>query len=457
MNKRSQGNDESEVMSARKRWIVYLLLIFVAGSILTFGVFNAHPLKSANDRSRWSTVWSLVERGTYQIDELYADKDWQTIDKVKHEGHFYSTKPPLFPTVLAGLYWTIKKVTGWELKVQKGADVRVTRLMLVLVNLIPTIVALLVMAMIVERYARTTWARCFLLLTAGIGTLLTPFVVTLNNHTIGAYSVLFAVYPAMRIMIDGERKRRYFLLSGFWAAIACCVELPAALFGVVLFVLLLRCSAKATLSFFVPMALVPLVGFFYTNYLATGGFKPFYMFYGTEKYEYVHQGKPSYWSDPKGLDKGGDSPAIYFLHCTVGHHGIFSLSPVFLLTLMSWLGLRRWRDHALKVVLWLGLVLTVTVFGFYMTRTANYNYGGNSIALRWMLWLIPLWLIAMIPTLDRWATCRSFQVIAVILLAGSIFSAMYPLKNPWHPLSNPWQHPWLFNVMEQAGWIDYSD
>jgi len=124
---------------------------------------------------------------------------------------------------------------------------------------------------------------------------------------------------------------------------------------------------------------------------------------------------------------------------------------------MSWLGLRRWRDHALKVVLWLGLVLTVTVFGFYMTRTANYNYGGNSIALRWMLWLIPLWLIAMVPTLDRWATCRSFQVIAVILLAGSIFSAMYPLKNPWQPLSNPWQHPWLFNVMEQAGWIDYSD
>src|SRR5690606_38989540 len=37
-----------------------------------------------------------------------------------------------------------------------------------------------------------------------------------------------------------------------------------------------------------------------------------------------------------------------------------------------------------------------------------------------------------------------------VLLAMSVFSA-------WYPLTTPWQQPWLFKVMEMAGWIDYSD
>ena len=64
----------------------------------------------ANDISRWCTVWSLLERGTYVID----DCPWQieTQDKVLREPkgasgsspgkHFYSSKPALLPTLIAG-------------------------------------------------------------------------------------------------------------------------------------------------------------------------------------------------------------------------------------------------------------------------------------------------------------------------------------------------------------------
>ncbi|MCA9057152.1 MAG: hypothetical protein KDA85_01575, partial [Planctomycetaceae bacterium] len=73
------------------------LIIMVATAVLAAAVLTARPLQSANDRSRWATVWSLVERGTYQIDEIDQVSGWSTIDKVRHRHapnepwHFYSS------------------------------------------------------------------------------------------------------------------------------------------------------------------------------------------------------------------------------------------------------------------------------------------------------------------------------------------------------------------------------
>jgi len=78
---------------------------------------RARPFLSANDRSRWATVRALVEHGTYAIDQVVAEPGWDTIDMVKHVGpdgeeHLYSSKPPLFATVMAVPYWIIYRVTG---------------------------------------------------------------------------------------------------------------------------------------------------------------------------------------------------------------------------------------------------------------------------------------------------------------------------------------------------------
>src|SRR4029079_3545931 len=73
------------------------------------------PVFSANDSSRWATVWSLAERGTYQIDEIIRRPGWDTIDKVRYQEHFYSSKPPLLSTIVAGLYWALNRATGLDL------------------------------------------------------------------------------------------------------------------------------------------------------------------------------------------------------------------------------------------------------------------------------------------------------------------------------------------------------
>src|SRR5947209_5441401 len=118
------------------------LLIITTATAQALGLALKLPSQlGANDISRWCTVWSLLERGTYAID----DCPWQsnTQDKVKKpdklaapgrdagpirrleyelaprswkEGeaveHFYSSKPALLPTLIAGMLYPVRKAAG---------------------------------------------------------------------------------------------------------------------------------------------------------------------------------------------------------------------------------------------------------------------------------------------------------------------------------------------------------
>lgn len=431
---------------AARRFAMWLIIV-VAAAMSFAQIVKSTPLQSANDRSRWSTVWSLVERGTYQIDEIDAAAGWTTIDKVRHEGHFYSTKPPLQSTLIAGVYWCVKRVTGWNLS---DHTAEVSRVILLLVNWLPQVISLIVLAMLVERYARHDFGKLFVLVVASWGTLLGPFSSSLNNHSPAAIGVLLAMYPLLRILIDGDHRKRFFVLSGFFSAATFTLELPAALLVVVFGGLLFHANPRRTLALFVPAALIPVIAFVALNNVVTGTLMPFYSSYDSDKYRYEHEGIPSYWSNPQELDRNLDSPLMYFVHCTIGHHGLLSLTPVWLLTGLGWFGWRRWPTCCLRKMLLCGAGVTAVVFGFYLTRTQNYNYGGNSVALRWMLWLVPLWLVAMIPVFDEWGSRRGFQILSSFLLALSVVFASLPG-------SNPWQSTWLLSLMEKWGWVNYSE
>ncbi len=252
---------------------------------------------------------------------------------------------------------------------------------------------------------------------------------------------------------------------GFFAALTCCFELPAAQLGVAALVLSLLVCRRKTFAVFVPAALSPLAAFFITNWLVTGGAKPFYSTYGTETYEYVHNGIPSYWKNPKDLDANQESPLVYLFHCILGHHGLISLTPVLAVAVIGvFLAItqrRRIQDNcspsddvtlaaasnAMKYVSLLGGLMTVVTLSFYLTRTQNYNYGGNSVGLRWMLWLSPFWWFCLVPAMER-SRSRGMQSATTCLLAASIVSANWSITRPW-------QASWLFEQMEIGGLINY--
>ena len=82
---------------------------------------------------------------------------------------------------------------------------------------------------------------------------------------------------------------------------------------------------------------------------------------------------------------------------------------------------------------------------FYLTRPQmDRNYGGMTSGFRWMFWFAPLWLVALLPTVDRMAASLWGRGVALVLLMWSVMSATYPT---W----NPWTHPWLWNFLEHFG------
>lgn len=405
------------------------------------------PLNSANDRSRWCTVWSLAEKGTYQIDEARKKPGWDTIDLVKHNDHFYSTKPPLLPWCVTQMYRVQKLVTGWTLDTHLNT---VTRLLLFLINIVPMTIALLLWQRMFEERIADPFAQLFGMALLSGGTMLSPFLAVFNNHTVAATAIMIGIWAVDRIQ-RGVNAKWEFVLAGAAFGVGICNELPSAALVGLVFLLLWSQIPRPMWSLLVVGVLIPLGMFFWTNYQATGGLRPFYSFYGTEKYAFVHEGVPSYWKDPKGIDSNRDGFWAYLLHCTVGHHGWFSLTPAFLLTLVAW-AVPKARGEADEKSRWPFLIGSVSfiVFAFYLLKTDNYNYGGQSVALRWMQWLAPTWILVMLPAVEYVAQWRWGRCVALLLLAISVASA-------WCPSDGPWKQSWLFTFMEDRKWIDYSD
>jgi hypothetical protein len=286
---------------------------------------------------------------------------------------------------------------------------------------------------------------------AAFGTYLLPFTQTLNNHTVAAFSAFFALYQLFQIWDRDDPADWRFAASGFFAAFAAANELPALAFLVLLFGLLVGSFPGQTIRSFLPGALVPIAAFVVTQYAVFGEFKLAYEAFGTD--EYLYEG--SLWKTPLDLDAFNEHPepyATYFFHMTLGHHGFFSLTPIFLLSALGavrllgaggWFPLSRRGGGVMSAVAWLTIVLTVILVAFYTWNPKARNYGGMTQGLRWLFWLIPFWLL-LLPKGVEWGQTRPwFRGVALLALGISVMSVGYAIRNPW-------SHPWILDALEHV-------
>jgi hypothetical protein len=88
----------------------------------------------------------------------------------------------------------------------------------------------------------------------------------------------------------------------------------------------------------------------------------------------------------------------------------------------------------------------VCVLFFIARPLIDRNYGGVSCGFRWLFWLSPIWLWLSLPAVaaaaKRGWTRRAVEWLVLV----SSFSVLYN----W---ANPWQHPWLYDLMGQLGWL----
>jgi hypothetical protein len=263
------------------------------------------------------------------------------------------------------------------------------------------------------------------------------------------------------------------------------------------------------LCFFVPFALLPLLGHLFTNYLVTGSWKPAYA------YKQAYEFPGSYWKIdpstgrlvgsrvdpvtgktvlkfPEGIDNQYEPWHVYLFHMLIGHHGIFSLSPIFVFTVLglirqlgspklpvssaetrvspdtlSGMDMKSPQDSSqggpegrgqasgmsrtgigLGFFAYLTIGLTALLVVFYLFFAGQRNYGGICNGLRWLFWLIPLWLIFLPLGLEGRVSRRGFRIMALFFLLVSVASTFYASRNPW---TRPWLQQWLYFHQ----WIKY--
>ncbi|MFM7206783.1 MAG: glycosyltransferase family 2 protein [Planctomycetaceae bacterium] len=436
------------------------------------------PFLSANDRSRWLTVRALVERGTFAIEDLVAEPGWDTIDAVVHPDaagtlHLYSSKPPLLSVLAAAPYWVLHRITGWTLG---DHPFELGRLLMLFCGLAPFTVFLVFTLRTIDEVGSTDWARLWAAALAAFGTFLSAFAVVFTNHVPAAAATAASLWCLVAIR-RGGRGWPSFFAAGLAAALAAAFELPAlAWLGAVL-VLLARCDLQRTVTAALPAALLVAAAALGTNHLAHGTMMPAYAHRAAGAgapaaaqaagnaaaeswnpanwYDYairLPDGRllQSYWRSPRGGDRGEPSAAAYAGHVLVGHHGVVSLTPAWLLVfpgLALLAGRRRRQGGDAELALAIAAV-TVVVLGFYLLRPQlDRNYGGMASGFRWSFWLTPLWALAVVPAADILSRTRVGRGAACVLLAASVFSVAYPT---W----NPWTRPWIEQAGRHAGWID---
>jgi len=475
-------------MSDELRRAIYAVLIAIAAATMLGRVARVDspdlksptPFLSANDRSRWATIRALGDEGTYAIDNIVFDQQgrrvrgWHSIDMVRHRGtdgkeHYYSSKPTLLTTLLAGEYWLIKQATGATLAEQPHY---VAKLMLILTNVLPLAAGLWLLARAIDGLGSSDWGRIFAVAAACFATFVTTFAVTLNNHTIAALSLIVGLATALPILNGDCSAFWRFAVSGLALGFLAANELPALSFLVFAGAALVWKSPLKTVGAYVPAALLVGAAAIGTNYLAHGDWRTAY----AHKDWYDYPG--SYWlpDNLRGVDIGEPSPLVYAFNCLIGHHGLFSLTPIWLLSAVGcsmWLLTSKAKCLLLvpgceqpgisgelptylspltthRQLSILTISTTLVVLGFYLSQPQiTRNYGGGTCCLRWLIWLTPLWLLTVVPAADKLAGCRYGRAIGLALLAISVFSAVYPFDNPW-------SHPWIFDYWTAMGWIDYG-
>ena len=277
-------------------WSGILILALLAGGLAAGRILSCQqeinrtdmPFFSANDRSRWCTVRALVDHGTYEIDEVLAAPDganWNTIDKVRHVGrdgtfHYYSSKPTLLPTMMAGGYWVLKQ-GGWSISEH---PFWVIRTLLLVVNGLGMMLAVGLMGILGRQLARDPRGALFAVAAGSLGTFALTFSNTFNNHLPAAFAVLLALtclIPVWRQRIRGGKWRSLraavlYAVVGGGSAFAAACDLPALSFTAVCFGMCLLRSPSLSCWAFLPAAGLVAVAFFGTNFVAHGTWQPAY-------------------------------------------------------------------------------------------------------------------------------------------------------------------------------------
>jgi hypothetical protein len=388
-------------LSVRAERLIAITLIVLSVAIMLPKV-RADGWGSANSKSRWATMESLVDHGTFAIDKSPYKA---TVDRVKIDGKYYSSKPPIIAVAGAGVYFVLKHGFGLSMKVRKNSP---TIFALNLVLAMGAHIALLVFLFkLVSLLGASVLGRLLAVGAVGMAWFGAGYAVDVNNHLPAAAMGMAAIYFVVKIRDQRERDEatptRDAVSAGLAIGFLPTLDLPSGALSAALVIWLFFLHRDRLLKLIAPVAAGPVLFNFWLTWLYSGSIKPVYL--RPELYET----KARHVSD---------TSFEYFFHFVLGHHGLFTMTPLLILAVVGVVRSLKRRDRTAPLALILTGVFTIQ-FAFYMWGTAN--YGGECVGPRW---LIPIgaWMLAFLCVwIDQVAGDR--VAIARVLLVALLFGA----------------------------------
>lgn len=382
------------------RWFLAVL-----GLVLVVSLFFKYNRLTTNPRSRIITVQRIVDNDTWSHATPGDTTPMElSIDAVKVGDRLYSSKPPLYPALMAAQSLAVHKVTGMPFYEKRTDYLR----MLVLVNQILPYLLMLWMAFgFLKRHTTDRWTIWFVLLALGPGMLAFGYATTINNHTPAALLYTMTFFMVQYMVATKSREGWRFALVGLMAGFAVSIELPSGGMALWTLALLAMCDWKKSLLA-LPFFVLPIVLSLWFYHYLSGDWRPFYLRSGLYKYE------GSYWNAMESIDSVRPGKGEYLFHMLIGFRGLFSMTPVLLLGLVGMFRDVLWRRNWLWKELggYVPGILALLVFVLFNT----WNYGGHCIGMRWFICFSPLLLLMGVPLITELGRSRWGRWGAMLLL-----------------------------------------
>lgn len=412
--------------SSRAAWLI-IAIAFTASCV---GAFFGSQGDLAS--SRLATVYSLSQHATWYIDQPDNPFTPQTIDKVVvrgdmtggvvRGGRMISSKPPVMPLAMTGIYFVAHALAGYDLLAPRDVD-RLLVLMTILLVSMSFLFTLIFFWKTLGLIDLPVAPGLFLLSALAFGTQLAGYSITINNHVPAAAALTIALYFAIGQITGKHGPSRWrFIIFGFAGALVPTLDMPAGIYVAVAGCALLYRFPKHTAVWCTAGAIAPLVVHFAATWAATGGLLPVQMRSATYMYE------ASYWRHPLGIDALSEPKITYLFNTTFGRCGVFLLFPVLLLGPLG--ALTAFRPHSSRVAKasLAGLACFLVLVAYYVKSTNN--YGGESYGFRWYIASMPVLLLMASPLAVRMT--RPWQwSIASLLFAVSCYSTIESARVGW--------------------------
>jgi hypothetical protein len=387
--------------------------IFIVAFIF-IALFTRDQLWNPNDTSRLGAVESIVERGTFSIDNSTFVN---TIDKVKANGHYYSDKPAMSYLVAVPAYFFLYHLFGFNF-----ASNRELTYFLVTLSTVGLAISIMLVYFyrLLELFNLNQTKRLFFLSSMFLGTLVFSYSLVYSSHGLATALIPICLYFVLNV-----KKPKQMFITGLMCGLTACVDMVAgSIFTALFFMFLWRNKRKNIMFFAVGAAIFALLAFL-INFYISGNIIPF------------NVNQQMFNFSGSAFDKNSLSGVVmqpwanipqYAFDLTFGKRGFFLFTPVLIFSVAGLIcALFKKKYRELAILICMGAILTLL---FYVIKTNN--HGGCSYGLRWTVPLIPL-LYLFTPIIFQVKTrfINWIKIAFIITLGVSAFFAFLGAMEPW--------------------------